>query len=273
MLAEHVGDGEHHVGCGDALGDGAGELEPDDAWHEHGNRLAEHRGFGFDAADTPAEHAEAVDGGGVRIRTNAGVEIGKLAAVTQAGVFAHHDFGKIFDVHLVDDAGSRRHHAEVLERLLAPAQELVAFPVALVFDIHVLLQRVGDTVLIDLHGMVDNHVRRHLRVDDLRIAAKLLDCVTHSRQVDDAGHTGEILHDHARRRELNLMARLGLRIPVEQRLDMLVGDVFAVDVAHKVLDEHLERVRQMLDAGQICDIDVVECGVAHGQCGQLTVFE
>ena len=40
-----------------------------------------------------------------------------------------------------------------------------------------------------------------------------------------------------------------------------------------------ERVQQflnlsiMLDTGQIRDVDVVECGVAHGQRGQLTVFE
>ena len=79
----------------------------------------------------------------------------------------HDDLGKIFDIDLVDDTRSRRYHAEVLECLLAPTQELVTFAVALVFDVHVLFDRVGDAVLVDLYGMVDDHVGLHLRVDDL----------------------------------------------------------------------------------------------------------
>jgi hypothetical protein len=37
------------------------------------------------------------------------------------------------------DAGAGRHHAEIVEGLLAPAQEFVAFAIALVFEINILL--------------------------------------------------------------------------------------------------------------------------------------
>lgn len=106
--------------------------------------------LGLDAADAPAEHAQTVFGGGVRVGAHAGVEVGERVAVGLG--LAHDHLGQVFDVDLVDNASSRRHHAEVLECLLTPAQELVAFTVALVFDVHVLLDRVGDAVLVDLHG-------------------------------------------------------------------------------------------------------------------------
>ena len=54
-------DDEHEVGGGDAFLELAGQLEADDLGQQHGNRLAEHGGFRLDAADTPAENAEAVD--------------------------------------------------------------------------------------------------------------------------------------------------------------------------------------------------------------------
>jgi hypothetical protein len=49
----------------------------------------------------------------------------------------------VLDVDLVDDAGARRDDLEVVERRLAPAQELVALAVALVLDLDVALEGVG----------------------------------------------------------------------------------------------------------------------------------
>src|SRR3546814_5030953 len=57
-------------------------------------------------------------------------------------VTLHHHAGEVLEVHLVDDAGARRHHLEVLERLLAPAQEAVALLVAFELDLAVEVQRV-----------------------------------------------------------------------------------------------------------------------------------
>ena len=75
-LAQHLGDGEDEVGGGGALAQFAGELEADDLRDQHGDGLAEHGGFGLDAADAPAEHAEAVDHGGVGVGADERVGIG-----------------------------------------------------------------------------------------------------------------------------------------------------------------------------------------------------
>ena len=205
----------------------------------------------------------------MRVGAHAGVEVGEVA--TALPCLGHDDFGEVFDVDLVDDAGSRRHHAKVAEGLLAPTQELVAFAVALVFDVHVLFDRVGHAVLVDLHGMVDDHVGLDLRVDDLRISAKLLDGVTHGGEVDDARHAGEVLHDHAGRGELDLVARLCGRIPIQQGLDMIIRDVGAIDVAHQVLNKNLQRIREMIDARQIRDAVKVVILAAHLQGVELVV--
>ena len=270
MLTKHVSDGQHHVGGGDAFRNGTGKLETDNTRHQHGDRLSKHGRFGFNAANAPAEHAQAIDGGGVRVGAHAGIKVGKSLATVFFDL-GHDDLGEIFDIDLVDDACSRRYHAEVLECLLAPTQELVTFAVALVFDIHVLFDRVGDAVLVDLYGMVDDHVGLHLRVDDLRVSPKILDRITHGGKIHNAGHAGEILHDHTGRGELDLMARLCSRIPIQQCLDMIIRDVGAIDVTYQILDENLQRIRQMIDARQICDAVIFIILAVHLQGVELVV--
>ena len=49
-------------------------------------------------------------------------------------VLIEHHAAQVLEVHLVNDAGARRHDAEVAERLLAPAQERIALLVALELD-------------------------------------------------------------------------------------------------------------------------------------------
>ena len=82
------------------------QLHADDQRDEHGDWLAEHGRLGFDAADAPAEHAEAVDHGGVRV--GADERIGICDALS-AGFMNENDARQVFKVHLVDDAGIGRH--------------------------------------------------------------------------------------------------------------------------------------------------------------------
>ena len=82
----------------------------------------------------------AVDHGGVAVGAEQRVGIGEGRAVHLGGP---HGLGQVFQVHLVADAGAGRHHAEIVERGLAPAQERVALAVALELDLDVLPQRVG----------------------------------------------------------------------------------------------------------------------------------
>ena len=75
-LAQRLRHGEDEVGGGGAFAQLAGELVADDLRDQHGDGLAEHGGLGLDAADAPAEHAEAVDHGGVGVGADQRVGIG-----------------------------------------------------------------------------------------------------------------------------------------------------------------------------------------------------
>ena len=52
------------------------------------------------------------------------------------------------------------------------------------------------------------------------VAAELGDGLAHRGEVDDAGHAGEVLHDHARRGELDLGVGLGVLVPRRRRARM-----------------------------------------------------
>ena len=140
------------------------------------------------------------------------------------------------------DAGVGRHHLEIAERGLSPAQERIALAVALELDAVVVGQRARGAVLVHLHRVVDDQLGGRQRIDVLGIAAEAHDRLAHRRQVDDAGHAGEVLHDDARRREGDLVRRGCLRVPVEQRLDVGARDVDAVLEAQQILEQDLQRV-------------------------------
>ena len=242
LLAQHLRRGQHHVGRGRALAQLAGELEADHLRDQHRHRLAEHRRLGLDAAHAPAEHAEPVDHG--RVRVGADERVG----IDQAAVAAEDDLRQVLEVHLVADAHARRHDAEATERLLPPAQQRVALLVALVLehDVEPVALLRGERV--DLHRVIDDEIHRHQRIDPLRVAAQARDGVAHRRQIDDARHAGEVLQEHARRTEGDLAVGLALGIPLEQRLDVVALDGAIVLVAQEVLEQHLERERQALPA-------------------------
>ena len=65
VLAQHLGHGQHQVCRGRAFRQLAGQLETNHLRNQHRARLAEHRRFGLDTADTPTQHANAVDHSGV----------------------------------------------------------------------------------------------------------------------------------------------------------------------------------------------------------------
>ena len=246
VLAEHVGDGQHDVGGGYAGLDLPGQLEADDAGDEHGDRLAEHRRLGLDAADTPAEHAEAVDHRGVAVGADTGVGVGHLGAVALAD---HDGASQVLDVDLMHDAGAGGDDLEVVEGALAPAQKLVALAVALVLDLDVAFERVGAAEDVHDDGVVDHELSGGQRIHLVDVPAQVTDRLAHGGQVDDAGHAGEVLHDHAGRRELDLDARVGRRVPIGDRVDVVLGDVGAVFGAQQVLREHLEAVGKFLRPG------------------------
>jgi hypothetical protein len=119
------------------------------------------------------------------------------------------------------------------------------------------LEGVGAAEDVGDHRVVDDELRRRQRVHPLRVAAQLDDGLAHRGEVDDARYPGEVLHDHARGRELDLRVGLGLRVPAGERPDVGGRDVGAVLGAQEVLQEHLETERQRLravDRGQAEDL-------------------
>src|SRR5690606_39115320 len=102
---------------------------------------------------------------------------------------------------------------------------------------------------------------------------EVLHRLTHGGQVDHARHAGEVLHDHAGRRELDLGGGLGVLVPLRQRVDVVGRGVQAVLGAQQVLQQHLEAVRKVGGALEVGDAIDLVTGVTHleGALGPETV--
>jgi hypothetical protein len=94
-----------------------------------------------------------------------------------------------------------------------------------------------------LDGVIDHEFGRCERIHTLRIASQPDDGFAHGGQIDDAGHTREILHDDARRSKRDLVVRQGLRVPLDERFDIAPGDVDAVFETQQVFQEYFQGKR------------------------------
>ena len=235
MLAQHLGDAQHQVGRGGTVGELAGEAEADDLRDQHVNRLAEHDRFGLDAADAPAQDAEPVDHRRVRVGADQRVGI-------QHVVLVPYHLGEVLEVDLMDDPGRRGDDAEVVERTLSPLEKLVALAIAPEFPFAVDRQRHAAVEGVDLHRVIDDQIAENERVDLLGIAAHPLHCRAHRGEVDDRGHTGEILQHDTPRDERDLGFANVARVVGGQRFDVLAGDDVSILMAQAGLEKHFDRV-------------------------------
>ena len=180
------------------------QAEADNLRDQHGNRLAQHGSFGLNAANAPAEYAEAVNHRGVRVGAHQCVGISqRLAGLT---VRSNEDNARqIFQVDLVHDAGVRRHDCEILKSRLSPTQEGVAFLVAQKLQLGVELQRPRGSEFIHLHRVIDHQFSGLQRIDQLGIATQALHGIAHGGEIDHGGYSGEILKQDAARRESNFL--------------------------------------------------------------------
>ncbi len=201
----------------------------------------------------------------MRVGAHDGVRIG----LGRRAFLRKHHAAQELQVHLVDDAGVGRHDLEVAEGALAPAQEGIAFAVTLELDAVVVGQRVLGAVLVHLHRVVDHKLCWRQRIHLLRVAAKPGNGLAHGGKIHHAGHAGEVLHDHAGRREGDFVVRRGGGIPAQQGLDVLVRHVDAVFKAQQVLQQDLERVGQARDLvlRQPCETPDRVLLAVHVECG------
>ena len=156
-----------------------------------------------------------------------------------------HNRGQELEVHLVDDPGSRRDDAQIVERRLRPAQQGVALAVPVVLALDVEGERGRRPEPVDLDRVVDDQVGGDERVDPGRVAAEVGHRVAHRGQVDDRRNAGEVLEDHPRRHERQLDVVAGRRpgSPPGERLDVSRSDDPAAGVAEGVLEQDLDRHR------------------------------
>ena len=255
VLAQPFGHRQHQVGRGHAAREAAGQADADDLGRRHVDRLAEHDRLGLDPADAPSQHPEGVDHR--RVGVGADERVGHGHAVADG-----HHRAQVLEVHLVDDPHPRRNDPEVAEGALRPPKQGVALAVSPVLMLDVAL--VGRTRAegVDLHGVVDHEVDRHLRIDTRGVAAAPRDGGAQRRQVDDGGDAGQVLHDHAGRHERELRALGGGR-PVGERPDVGIGHMLGPGAAHEVLEKDADGVRQ---PRRIRDrIDAMDHLAGHGR--------
>jgi hypothetical protein len=112
FLAQHLGHGQHQVGRGGPFGQPAVQLEADHGRNQHREGLAQHRGLRLDAAHAPAQNAQAVDHRGVGI--GADKRVGETRPACHPAFRVENHAREVFEIHLVADAGIRRHHPEIL---------------------------------------------------------------------------------------------------------------------------------------------------------------
>ena len=239
-------DVQHQVGGRDAFAQLAGEFEAHHVGREHVDRLAQHGGLGLDAAHAPADHADAVDHGGVAVGADqrVGVVSGLVALVVRALVDAARE---VLEIHLVHDAEARRHHAEGIEGLHAPLHELVALVVALELQLHVQVERLGRAVVVDHHRVIDHQVDGHQRLDGLGRLAQLGGHAAHGGQVGQQRHAGEVLQHHAGDDERNLVGALRVGRPVRQLFDVLGRNLLPVAIAQHRFEHDANGNRQPVD--------------------------
>jgi len=229
------------VGRGHALAETSAQMNPDHFRRKEINRLAEHAGFRFDTPHPPADDTEAVDHGGVGVRADQGVGIIKLAV---ADGLRENAFGQVFQIHLVHDADARGHHAESLECLLAPLEELVAFAVAAEFHLEIQLERFRTAEEIDLHRVIDDEINGHERLDHGRILARRGHGVAHRGQVDQQRHTGEVLQNDAGHDKRDFFRRGLPGLPGGEGADVFFADLATVAIAQDGFEDNADADRQ-----------------------------
>ncbi len=179
------------------------------------------------------------------------------------------DHGReILQVHLVDNPGIRRHDAEVLKRGLPPAQQDVALAIALEFEQGIQVERIGGAEVVHLDRVIDDQVGGQQRVGARGIGAHGGKRIAHRREIDHAGHAGEILQQHARGHKADFADSRAFA--PRYRLDIARQHALAVLIAQQVLQQDADRERQAADGAhslffQTRETEIIVFGIADAQ--------
>ena len=188
--------------------------------------MPEHRGLGLDAADAPADHADAVDHRGVRIGADQGVREHHVARPADPAE-------QVLEIDLMDDADAGRHDLQALEGLHAPFQEGIAFAIALELERDVPAQGVGRAIVVHLYRVIDDQVDWNGGFDQPAVAPETPRTRAHRRQVAQQRHPCEILQDDAGDDERQLVDALGCRRPGGKPAHVVFMNPFAIAIAQQ----------------------------------------
>ena len=172
--------GQNEIGGSDSRTQATHEAATDDLGDQDADGLAEHGGGGFDPADSPSEHAEAVDHRGVTVHADHRIGINERAILARTGP---DNLGQAFQIDLMANTVSGRDDVKAVERFLSPSQESVALAVALEFELQIALRRARHAGDVDGHRMIHNQIERNHRVDVSRFATEFDDRIAHRRKI------------------------------------------------------------------------------------------
>ena len=149
---------------------------------------------------------------------------------------------------------SATHAGTAIERALLLEEARKSQELALELELEVLVRGGAVGERVDLHRVIDHQVARHQRVDLLGVAAEPLHRGAHRREVDDAGHAGEVLQHHAAGQEGDLHLARCLVAKARQRSHVVLGDNVAVEVAERTLMDKVavsRAVTKLIKNGRI----------------------
>ena len=201
--------------------------------------MPEHGRFRFNTADTPAEYAETINHGGVRVSAEYSVRKCIQHAIN---LTLHHHTCKVFKIDLMHDACVGWYDFKIIKRFLTPTQKTVTLAVAGELDRAIFVQCASSSEHVHLYRMVNDQFGWNQRVDIGSRAAEFYYRVTHGRQIHNARNAGEVLQYHAGRHEGDFSIRFLLGVPLGNRFDGFLGNRHAVFAAQQVFDKNLDRV-------------------------------
>ena len=236
-LTQHLNNAQHKIRRRRPFLHLSGNLKSNHFRNKHRNRLPQHRGLGFNPANTPTKHRQPIHHRRMRVRPNQRIRINHP-------ILFPHSLRDIFQIHLMANPRPRRHNAKILKRPLPPFQKLVTLAIALELPLHIRLKRLRRPKFIHHHRMVNHQINRHNRINLLRIAPKALHRLPHRRQIHHGRHTRKILHQHTGRAIRNLMARTLFLLPIRQRLNILSRHRTPIFKPQQILQKHLQSVRK-----------------------------
>lgn len=108
-----------------------------------------------------------------------------------------------------------RNNSKVFECFLTPLEESKALLVTVELNLLILFFSISVSSNVDLHGVINDEINLAERVYFVGVTSKLLHSCTHSGQVNNSGHTCEVLKDDTGRLEGHFNVLFGGLFPVQ----------------------------------------------------------